>query len=213
MLRQTTLSAHLYRLLLRSQSVPRATLVRALQWSLVRRASLVEALLTLDLGWGRVIEEHLSSQGQLADPSWRPASALLMELPPGLCEQTLSFPFRERAGKVEVVTVCPRDDWIRLEFEAHLGRPVLLYRGELQALLAAANSQLASMHRSAFRSHSELGRLGDSGQEEQALPLVRKSRGKQSKKQRVPTSPGLGMRGGAAAGVQTPEAAKKEEKS
>lgn len=216
------MSIHLYRLLLRSGHVPREVLVQALQWSLLRRASLVEALLSLDLRWGLPLQRLLSSEGEPADPAWRLASALLMDLPPGLCEQTLSFPFRERAGKVEVVTVCPGDDWIRLEFEAHLRRPVLLFRGELQALLAAANSplaprnrkvagtsladerqaahqqSLAAMPRSASPSSLAVSAMAPATRgplHEEPLPLVRKSRGRPRKKQRIATSPGLGIRG------------------
>lgn len=181
------MTAFLYHRLARSGLVPRETLVRALGRSLVRRTSLCEALIALDVVHARSISEVLSKLGPSADEGWRPDPGLLADLPPGMCEQYLTFPFRERGFGVELSTLCPLDETVQREFEWHLKRPVTLYRARLQALLAAANAPVDLEALARFLSQPPPSSDGA------PLPLLRKNQRTGAKKRaRVPTSPGLG---------------------
>lgn len=149
----------------------------------------MEALVGFDPRFGQDVAECFERDGDAADLSWRPDPRLLMDLPPGICDRYLAFPFRERAGKVEVATVSPLEDATRREFELHLRRPVVLYRGSVQALLAAAG---ASVDLNALNFHlSQPPPAVDAA----ALPLVRKSTQRPPPRQRTPTSPGMGRTG------------------
>jgi Type II secretion system (T2SS), protein E, N-terminal domain len=148
-----------------------------------RRCSFLEMLILRDIELAEVIAECFGSDGAAADPSWRLDSALMRELPPTMPERLLAFPFRERAGSIEVVTVTPLDPGLRVELETHLRSPLRLYRGSLQALLAAGG---ARVDWNAISLRSRPPPMGGQA----PLPLVR--RGRQRERERVRTSPGLG---------------------
>ncbi len=160
--------------------------MHALGSSLVQRTSLCEALVALDVHLAQAISDAVADLGPAADEGWKPDRHLLMDLPPGICEHYLAFPFRERAGKVEFATICAVDDAVRLEFEAHLARPVVLFRAHLQGLLAAANAPIDLAALGKVLSEPPLPADG------MALPLLRKNRGRSPQRQRIPTSPGMG---------------------
>lgn len=180
------MSVYLFHKLSTNELIPRTSLVRALGRSLVRRTSLAESLVALDLAYAAVISQVAHESGPAADESWKPDRYLLAELPPGICEQYLAFPFRERGGNVEIATVCPADQWIKREFEQHLGRSVVLYRATLQALLAAARAPIDLSSLARFASQPP------PPPEESALPLVRKAQGSGRARKRTSTSPGIG---------------------
>ncbi len=182
------MTAFLYHRLALLGTIPRETLVRALGRSLVRHTSLCEALIALDVSLARSVSNAVADLGPAADEGWKPDRHLLMDLPPGICEHYLAFPFRERSGKVELATICAVDEAVRLEFEAHLGRPVVLYRARLQALLAAAKAPIDLDALGRFLSQPPPPPDG------MALPLLRKNTGRSPQRQRVPTSPGLGRK-------------------
>lgn len=156
-----------------------------------RNTSLVEALVFSDVRHAYTIARCFMGDGEKADTSWRPDPRLLLDLPPGLCERLLAFPFRERAGAVEVATLTPLERTVSEEFTFHLRRPVALFRGNLQALLAAAGTPV------------DLGVLTHSLSEPppradaSPIPLVRKSKRKVEPKRRTRTSPGIGEEGSA----------------
>ncbi len=183
------MTAFLYQRLSVMGLIPRETLVRALGRSFVRRTSLCEALVALDVSHARSIAAAVAGLGPVADEGWRPDRHLLMDLPPGISEQYLAFPYRERAGKIELATVCAVDDAVRLEFEVHLGRPVVLFRARLQALLAAANAPIDLDSLAQFLSQPPPPADGV------ALPLLKKHQKKAEQRRRIPTSPGLGRKG------------------
>lgn len=180
------MTAFLYQRLASSGLIPRDTLVRALGRSLVRRTSLCEALIGLDVAYARALSQVISRQGPSADEGWRPDPRLVAALPPGMCEQYLTFPVRERGFDVELVTLCPTDGAVAREFESRLERTVVLYRARLQALLAAANAPVDLYALSQFLSQPPPPETAI------ALPLLRKHQQRRRRKQRVPTSPGLG---------------------
>lgn len=182
------MTAFLYHRLSLTGLVTRETLVRALGRSLVRRTSLTEALLTLDLAHARAISDAVAGLGPATDDAWRPDRRLIRDLPPGICEHYLTFPFRERAGRVELATVCGLDEAICREFAQHLGRPVALYRARLQGLLAAANVPIDLNALSRFLSQPP----PPPSSEGVTLPLTRKPSRKSGRGPRVPTSPGMG---------------------
>lgn len=145
----------------------------------------IESLVVLDVTSARAVVDCFFEDGEEADSAWRPDPRLVLELPPGICERYLAFPFRERAGAIEVVTVSPLDDHVRREFTRHLGRPIALLRGNLQGLLAAAGAPVD------FRALNNS--LGEPvrGVSSRPLPLIRKSSG-DSVPPRTRTAPGLG---------------------
>jgi hypothetical protein len=159
--------------------------------ALLRHTSLVEALVSSDVRHAYTIARCFMADGEKADTSWRPDPRLLLDLPPGLCERLLAFPFRERAGAVEVATLSPFERTVSEEFTFHLRRPVALFRGNLQALLAAAGTPV------------DLGVLTHSLSEPpprvdaSPIPLVRKSNRKAEPRPRTRTSPGIGDDGSA----------------
>jgi len=189
-------SVYLYQRLLAHGGVDRASLTDALLLAQSRQVSLVEALVQRDVSIAGTIAACVAEDGEDADASWRPDSRLLLDLPPGICERYLAFPFRERAGSVEVATVTPYEDSIGLEFAEHLGRAIVLYRGSVQALLAAAGAEVD------FRALSACLTQPPPEPGEAPIPLVRKSEGKEKSRERTPTSPGLGR--SVAAPVQEP---------
>jgi len=194
-------TAFLYQRLSCSGLIPRDTLVRALGRSLVRQTSLCEALVGLDVSHARAISLVLARQGAAADEGWRPDPRLVAQLPPGMCEQYLTFPFRERGFDIELATLCPFDDALAREFEVHLGRSVVLYRARLQALLAAANAPVDLHALARFLSQPPPADTA------LALPLLRKHQQRRRRKHRVPTSPGLGTHEDQDAGVEQVDAA------
>jgi len=165
----------------------------ALLWAIARgrreRVSLTEALVVMDVSHARLLMGIVGSEGEKADTSWRPDPRLLLDLPPGICERYLAFPFRERAGAVEVATISGLDTGVQHEFEAHFKRPVALFRGNIQALLAAAGAPV-DLGALTFRLSEPPPALGG-----EALPLVRKGAGKHRIRKRTATSPGIGTGG------------------
>lgn len=164
----------------------RGLLLEALVRSTRRKSAFVEELIRIDVSSASVLAQVVARDGEPADERWRPDSRLLMDLPPGICERYLSFPYRERAGRVEIVTVSPEDTAVAVEFEQHLRRGVSLYRGSLQALLAAAGAPV-DLNALSRQLHQSVPAAGDA-----SIPLVRKSQGKERYRERTPTAPGLG---------------------
>jgi hypothetical protein len=140
----------------------------------------------LDVAHARAISQVVSRLGPSADEGWRPDPRLVAALPPGMCEQYLTFPVRERGFHVELVTLCPSDRAVAREFESRLGRSVVLHRARLQALLAAANAPVDLHALSQFLSQPP------PPEADMALPLLRKQKQRRRRKRHVPTSPGLG---------------------
>lgn len=194
------MTAFLYQRLACSGLIPRDTLVRALSRCLVRQTSLCEALIGLDVVYARAISLVIARQGPTADEGWRPDPRLVTQLPPGMCEQYLTFPFRERGFDIELVTLCPSDRAVAREFEMHLGRSVVLYRARLQALLAAANAPVDLNALARFLSQPPPPDTA------MALPLLRKHQKRRRRKHRVPTSPGLGSQQDQDATAEHPDA-------
>lgn len=180
------MSQFLYQSLLRGGLLSQPLLSQALVSASRHKTSLVEELVKLDPGYAPMVAQAVREHGEPADEFWRPDSRLLMELPPGTCERLLAFPFRERAGRVEVATVSPLEDWIRREFEAHLTRGVTLFRGSIQALLAAAGApvDLNALSRQVSPSAP--------APEDAPIPLIRKSQAKDKGRERMPTARGIG---------------------
>lgn len=183
------MSLYLYQRLLAEGSLSRGSLLAAITLSVTRRASFVEALIVEDLRHARAVMDCFREDGEKADPAWRPAPRLLLDLPPGICEAYLAFPFRERAGAIEVATISPLDVQVREEFQAHLVRPVALFRASLQGLLAAAGAPVDLGALSHCLSEPPLGEDGP-------LPLVRKSRNVPKSRERMRTAPGIGSDAG-----------------
>ena len=180
------MSVFLFQRLLSTGLLSRGLLLDALLRSIRNKSALVEELIRLDVGYASIVAQAVARDGEAADEAWRPDSRLLMDLPPGICERLLSFPYRERGGRVEVVTVSPEDTVVTVEFEEHLRRGVSLFRGSLQALLAAAGApvDLGALSRHLHPSmHAP---------EDAPIPLVRKSQGRERYRERTPTAPGLG---------------------
>ncbi len=180
------MSVYLIQRLLQEGSISAPILIQALERSVVRGCSLVESLVASDVRYAHPVARCFADDGERADPSWRPDPRLILDLPPGLCESLLAFPFRERAGAVEVASVTPLERSVHEEFTFHLRRPVVLLRGNLQALLAAGGAPV------------DLGALDHSLSEPppqvdaSPFPLVRKSNKKTGHRERTRTSPGIG---------------------
>lgn len=182
----TLVSVYLVKRLLAEGTLSAPILIQALEQAVYRSCSLVESLVASDVRFAYPIARCFVEDGDRADTSWRPDPRLILDLPPGLCERLLAFPFRERAGAVEVASVTPLERSVHEEFTFHLRRPVALFRGNLQALLAAAGAPV------------DLGSLTHSLSEPpprvdiSPIPLVRKSSKKTGQRERTRTSPGIG---------------------
>jgi hypothetical protein len=179
-------SVYLYKRLQSHGVLSRSVLLEGLALSMRRRSSLVEALVSADVRNARPIMSCFGRDGEKADRAWRPDPRLLLDLPPGICERFLGFPFRERAGAVEVATLSPLDLGLKDEFEQHLGRPIALFRASLQALLAAAGAPV-DLEALTHSLSEPPPRAGTS-----PIPLVRKSSRKPKMRDRTRTSPGIG---------------------
>ncbi len=180
------MSVYLLKRLLAEGTLSAPILIQALEQAIHRQCSLVESLVASDVRYAYPIARCLANDGERADASWRPDPRLILDLPPGLCERHLAFPFRERAGAVEVASLTPLERSVSEEFTFHLRRPVVLFRGNLQALLAAAGAPV------------DLGVLTHSLSEPpprvdaSPIPLVRKSSKKPGYRARTRTAPGIG---------------------
>lgn len=184
------MSVYLIKRLLAEGTFQAPLLVRAQKRAFEANTSLVEALVSVDVRHAYTIARCFLGDGEKADTSWRPDPRLLLDLPPGLCERLLAFPFRERAGAVEIATLSPLERTVSEEFTFHLRRPVALFRGNLQALLAAAGTPV------------DLGVLTHSLSEPpprvdaSPIPLIRKSNRSPGPRPRTRTSPGIGEESG-----------------
>jgi hypothetical protein len=182
------LSAYLLHRLIRDAALSPKLVAEAFLASERLACSLLEVLLTRQVELAEVIADCFAQDGALADPGWRLDAALMRELPPGLPERWLAFPFRERAGSIEVVTVTPLDPGLKAEMAFHLKTPLRFYRGYLQGLLAAAGARV-DWNAVPILSRPPAGASAP-------IPLVRRQRSRP--RERIQTSPGLGARSAAA---------------
>jgi hypothetical protein len=179
-------SVYLVQRLISEGTLSEPTLLEALVQSEHQGCSVIESLVSSDLRHAYTVARCFVGDGEKADNAWRPDPRLVLDLPPGICERMLAFPFRERAGSVEVATVTPLDKRVQEEFTFHLRRPVALFRANLQALLAAAGAPI------------DLGVLTHSlsepppRPEASPIPLVRKLSRHPEPRPRTRTSPGIG---------------------
>lgn len=182
----TVVSVYLVQRLISEGTLSAPTLFEALVQSERQGCSLVESLVSSDVRHAYTVARCFVSDGEKADNAWRPDPRLVLDLPPGICERMLAFPFRERAGSVEVATVTPLDKRVEEEFTFHLRRPVALFRANLQALLAAAGAPVDL----SVLTHS----LSEPPPRPEAspIPLVRKLSRHPEPRPRTRTSPGIG---------------------
>ncbi len=194
------MSVYLLQRLLAEGSLAAPVLIQAFERGIAGHCSMIEALVTSDVRFAYPVARCFTKDGEKADASWRPDPRLILDLPPGLCERLLAFPYRERAGAVEVASVSPLERSVHEELTFHLRRPVALFRGNLQALLAAAGAAV------------DLGVLTHSLSEPpprveaSPIPLVRKSNKKPGPRPRTRTSPGIGEEGSSSLLPSSPSA-------
>lgn len=133
------MSFALARSLLLADAVTAEGLAQALLVSATRGTSLVRALLTTKAIDALRLEQQLERGEAPYMRHVAPVTALVQQLPPGLCERLLAIPVRRdpRTGTVDVAVVDARDPHPVQEIAHWLRAPVRMVRTSLAAMDAA----------------------------------------------------------------------------